>query len=177
MEWTLPGTVLQVSEQDVSQIPALFSSMFLSGGMVLSQVCSITGLECYTVQNWVKREFLSPPDNKRYSMVQLCRIIELNMLKSVLPMEQICGFVAYINAQMPTQTLDDADLYFLFVRLVAFYRQNKDLQQRRTYMQKLLTECPQETAHRVKKVLSIMVTAHMASQLRQEAEEMVRQLN
>ncbi len=177
MEWTLPGTVLQASVVEADQVQALFSSMFLSGGMVLSQVCSITGLESYTVQNWVKRALVPPPENKRYTMDQVCRVIVINMLKNVMPMEQICAFLPYINGKQDMQSLDDAQLYFLFVRLAAFYRLNKDLPQRRGYMQQLLSECPPECAERVKRVLGIMVTAHTASELRVEAEKMVQQLN
>ena len=89
MKWTLPGTTLTVEREDAKFNEQQFTSMFFGGGIVLSQVSAITGLEPYTVQNWVKREFLPPPDHKRYNMNQLCRIININMLKKVLPMEQI----------------------------------------------------------------------------------------
>ena len=97
MKWRIPGTVLQIERENADGVEEIFSSMFLAGGMVLSQVSNITGLEPYTVQNWVKRGFLSPPQHKRYSMNQLCRILHINMLKSVLPLEQICGLLSYIN--------------------------------------------------------------------------------
>ena len=74
MNWTIPGTVLQAPRQEAAHIPEQFRSMFLAGGIVLSQVSAITGLENYTVQNWVKRGFLTPPQNKRYTLRQLCRI-------------------------------------------------------------------------------------------------------
>ena len=60
MEWFIPGTVLKADK--ASNIEQQFSAMFLGGGIVLSQVTGITGLEAYTVQNWVKRGFLSPPE-------------------------------------------------------------------------------------------------------------------
>ena len=65
MKWTVPGTVLQIQREDADNIEEIFSSMFLAGGMVLGQVASVTGLEPYTVQNWVKRGFLPPPKNRR----------------------------------------------------------------------------------------------------------------
>ena len=89
MIWTLPGTTLTVDREDSRFIEQQFSSMFFGGGIVLSQVAAVTGLEPYTVQNWVKREFLPPPDHKRYNMNQLCRVITINMLKKVLPMEEM----------------------------------------------------------------------------------------
>ena len=61
MEWILPGTVLKAEAEEAGNVEAMFSPMFLAGGMVLSQVSSITGLEPYIIQNWVKRGFISPP--------------------------------------------------------------------------------------------------------------------
>ena len=75
MNWILPGTVLEMDREEADQAEARISALFLAGGMVLSQVTDLTGLEPYTVQNWVKRGFLPPPVRKRYSRRQLCRII------------------------------------------------------------------------------------------------------
>ena len=63
MNWILPGTVLEVDGSRPEAADELFSSLFVTGGLVLSQVCQITGLEPYAVQNWVKRGFLAPPWN------------------------------------------------------------------------------------------------------------------
>ena len=63
MKWTIPGTVLRIERDNADGVEEMFSSMFLAGGMVLSQVASITGLEPYTIQNWVKRGFLPPPQH------------------------------------------------------------------------------------------------------------------
>ena len=66
MNWTLPGTTLSLNRSEADQVGNLFQSMFLAGGLTLSQVSSITGLEPYAIQNWVKRGFLAPPQRKRY---------------------------------------------------------------------------------------------------------------
>lgn len=58
MQWTIPGTTLSAQRQEADSVDKLFQSMFLAGGLTLSQVASITGLEPYTIQNWVKRGFL-----------------------------------------------------------------------------------------------------------------------
>ena len=180
MKWTIPGTVLQV--QDTEHIEEQFSSMFLAGGMVLSQVASITGLEPYTVQNWVKRGFLTPPQNKRYTLRQLCRILNINMLKSALPLEEICGLLQYINGDLDDESddlIDDSQLYFLFVRLAAYHRQMNNQEGRETYLEKVLENYREPVPGakaRVEKVLRIMLTAWAASQLRQTAEKMVLEL-
>lgn len=120
MKWKIPGTVLEVDPAVPEQAQELFSSLFLAGGLVLSQVAQITGLEAYMVQNWVKRGFLSPPEKKKYSMDQLCRIIMINMLKSALPMESICSLLSAINGKLDDEgddSISDSRLYFYFLRL------------------------------------------------------------
>lgn len=179
MQWMIPGTVLQGQTGDAQHIEEQFNAMFLAGGMVLSQVASITGLEPYTIQNWVKRGFLTAPQKKRYTRRQLCRIININMLKAALPIEEVCGLLQYINGDLNDESddlIDDATLYFLFVRLAAEHRQMNDPQGREQALDRLL-EGYQEpvpgAAERVKKVLRIMLTAWAAALLRQTAEKMV----
>ena len=182
MKWTIPGTVLQVQQEDAANIPEQLSSMFLAGGIVLSQVASVTGLEPYTIQNWVKRGFLAPPQKKRYDLEQLCRIITINMLKSALPLEDICGLLEYINGDLDDESddlIDDSKLYFLFLRLAAYHRQMQNPAGRDEYMKKILDEYEEPVPgarERVEKVLRIMLTAWAASQLRQAAEKMVSDL-
>lgn len=180
MNWTIPGTVLTQPRTEAAHIREQFSSMFLGGGLLLSQVSGITGLEAYTVQNWVKRGFLSPPEKKRYSLQQLCRIITVNMLKSVLPMERVCGLLGYINGQLDDTSddmIDDAELYFLFVRLAARVRELD--QDRDSLLEKALEDYKEPVPgakERVKKVLRIMLTAWLAARMRQEAEQMLTEL-
>ena len=182
MHWNIPGTTLTVAQGDVESIPETFRSMFLAGGMVLSQVSSVTGLEPYTVQNWVKRGFLTSPQQKRYTLRQLCRIININMLKDALSMEQICGLLTYINGQMDDESddiIDDTTLYFMFLRLVVHHRQMNDPAGRDKYLQQVLAEYQEPVPGakaRVEKVLRIMLTAWAAAQLRKVADAMVKAL-
>lgn len=67
MEWTLPGTVLSVDADRPQAAEEVFSSLFLAGGLVLSQVTQVTGLEPYIIQNWVRRGFLAPPKQRKYT--------------------------------------------------------------------------------------------------------------
>lgn len=182
MNWNIPGTVLAVPMEEMDHIQEMFSSMFLAGNMALGQISNITGLEPHTVQNWVKRGFLAPPQNKRYSLNQLCRILNINMLKSALSLEQICGLLQYINGSLEDESddlIDDARLYFLFLRLAAYHRQMHNPAGRDTYLQQILADYKEPVPgarERVEKVLQIMLTAWAASQLRQTAEKMVNDL-
>lgn len=182
MNWTIPGTVLTVQKQDAQYIPEQFQSMFLAGGMVLSQVASITGVESHTIQNWVKRGFLTPPVNKRYTLRQLCRIININMLRGALPLDRICALLGYVNGQLDDERddiIDDAELYFMFVKLASTLRDHYEPQQRQILLDQTLKDYQEPypgAADRVRKALQIMLTAWMAARTRQEAERMLQEI-
>lgn len=182
MQWTIPGTVLQADEQDAEHIEAIFQPMFLAGGMVLSQVAIITGLEPYIIQNWVKRGFLSPPQNKRYTLRQLCRILIINTLKGVLPMDRICGMLGYINGILSDESddiIDDSVLYFMFVRLVSRAKELERADHWESAIEAVLADyqesCP-GARERIAKVLRIMVVGHISSRMKQEAEMLLAEL-
>ncbi len=182
MNWSIPGTVLTVPRSEVASIPQQLTAMFLGGGVVLSQVTAITGLEPYTVQNWVKRGFLPPPEHKRYNMNQLCRIIMISMLKHTLHMEQICGLMAYINGDLDNTAddlIDDARLYFMFLELASGLSEHPDEESRQNAIDAVLSTYAEPVPgarERVKKVLGIMLTAWAASRLHDEAQRLLTQL-
>lgn len=182
MKWRIPGTVLQIERENADGVEEVFSSMFLAGGMVLSQVSNITGLEPYTVQNWVKRGFLSPPQHKRYSMNQLCRILHINMLKSVLPLEQICGLLSYINGKLDEESddiIDDSRLYFLFVRLASRAKELDDPAAWEQALEAALADYREPVPGarvRIEKALRVMLTAWVAARMRHAAETMLQEL-
>ena len=183
MNWALPGTVIEIPRQDAEHVEDLFTSMFLGGGIVLSQVSAITGLEPYTVQNWVKRGFLAPPERKRYTLRQLCRILNINMLKSVLSMERICGMLGYINGQLDDESddvIDDSRLYFMFVKLAARSRELYSEQDRASVLEHYLADYEEPVPgakERVKNVLRVMLTAWLAARMQQEAEKLLENLD
>lgn len=182
MDWIIPGTVLQAERAQAGHIPDQFRSMFLGGGMVLSQVAAITGLEPHTVQNWVRRGFLTPPENKRYSLRQLCRLININMLKSVLPIERVCGLLGYINGQLNDESddiIDDSVLYFMFVGLAARARELYNPQEAEVLLRQTMADYEEPmpgAKQRVEKALRIMLVAWIAARMRQEAEQMLSEI-
>ena len=182
MHWTIPGTALTIPKEEADQIPAQFRAMFLPGGMTLSQVSAITGLEPYTIQNWVKRGFLTPPQNKRYTLRQLCRIIHINMLKAVLPLERICSLLSFVNGQLDSELddmIDDSDLYFIFVGLAAHTQELYRAEDRESVLEEALADYQEPipgAKERVKQTLRIMLTAWLAARMTQEAERMLKTL-
>lgn len=182
MHWRLPGTILSIDRADAATIEKQFSSMFLGGGIVLSQVAGITGLEPYTIQNWVKRGFLPPPDHKRYNINQLCRIININLLKRSLLMEQIVGLLSYINGSLSDTSddiIDDSQLYFLFVKLAASAPSLRDPNEANASIEALLQDYQEPipgAKERVAKVMKVMITAWAAARLHDAANRMAAEL-
>lgn len=184
MDWIIPGTVISARRDDPGAAQAQISSMFLAGGMVRSQVAAVTGLEAYAIQNWVKRGFLSPPVGKRYTCRQFCRIVIINMLKGILPMEKICGLLSYVNGKLDIESddsIDDSQLYFAFLHVAAKLR---DLAADQTALRRAIDESltdyrePMPGAReRVEQVLLIMLTAWASAQLRREAENLIANLS
>ena len=182
MDWTIPGTVLTARRADADATQGQFQALFLGGGIALSQVTSITGLDPYMIQNWVKRGFLAKPAQKRYSLNQLCRIITINMLKGILPMDRICGLLSYVNGRLDDESddlIDDAALYFLFLRLASQARELDTPDHWNQAIEETLADY-QEPApgarERVAQVLRVMLTAWVAARMAQEADRMLSAL-
>ena len=183
VQWTIPGSALTGELDQADQLNQVFGAMFLPGGMVLSQVARISGLESYTIQNWVKRGFLSPPKEKRYTLRQLCRILNINMLKGALTMEQICGLLSYINGALDDESddlIDDAELYFMFVKLAVRSRDQHSMEEWENTILTVLQQYHEPVPgakDRIYKVLKIMIAAWVTTRMRLETEKMLAEIN
>ena len=182
MQWTIPGTTLTGERENADRIDGLMQSMFLAGGLTLSQVSSITGLEPYAIQNWVKRRYLSPPVAKRYNMEQVCRILNINILRGNMPIEQIVHLMTYLNGQLDDEgddLVDDTQLYFYFVRLAARARYIGGTKAWDDALVEI-TENYQEPVPGARDklilVLKIMLTVWVANILKTQAEDMIAKL-
>ena len=180
--WNIPGTVLQADRSAVDSIPQQLEALFFGGGITLSQVTAITGLEAHTVQNWVKRGFLTSPEKKRYTLRQLCRILNIHMLRGVMPIEKICRLLAYVNGELSDESDDmisDTELYFMFVRLAARLKELYEPEEAEKMLTEYLADYEEPVPgarERVRTVLRIMLTAWLASRMMQETEAMLQQL-
>lgn len=182
MQWTIPGTTLTGERDQADSVESLFQPLFLAGGLTLSQVASITGLEPYTIQNWVKRGFLPPPRKKRYDMEQVCRIININILKGNMPLEQIIHLMSYLNGSLTDESddlVDDTMLFFLFVKLSARARYiggSKAWDDALVEITEDYREPVPGAREKLIKVLKVMLTVWCANMLKQQAEAMIAQL-
>ena len=182
MQWTIPGTTLTGERENADRTDGLFQSLFLAGGLTLSQVSSITGLEPYTIQNWVKRKFLAPPQGKRYDMEQVCRLININILKGTMPLEQIIHLMRYLNGDLTDEAddlVDDTMLFFFFVRLAARARYiggSKAWDDALVEITEDYHEPIPGAREKLIRVLKIMLTVWCANKLKEQAEALITQL-
>jgi DNA-binding transcriptional MerR regulator len=173
MKTYLPGSAIEMIETGKGAAEKLLTGLYIGGDLVLSQVAKITGLESHMIQNWVARGFLPPPKNKKYTRRQLSRILIINMLRSVLPLDEICSLLSYVNGHLNDESddsIDDARLYIYMVRMTIEGEED---------CCGLLGDYaePYEGAKkRVEAVLQIMATAYAASELKRKAEEMIKDI-
>ena len=172
----LPGTTFEIGSITRDCAQEVFRTMFAGGGLMLSQVSQLTGLEPHVVQNWVKRGFLSPPKHKQYSKDQFCRIAIINMLRESLHMEDICRLMSYLNGKLNDESDDrmcDSDIYNLYCNLLsALEGEPMTDVLLGTEVSRVTEETVADptTKSRLKTVLSVMALAHRASELRRAAE-------
>ena len=182
MDWIIPGTTLTARREDAGYIDKQLEAMFLGGGISLGQAAHITGLEPYAIQNWVKRGFLTSPVQKKYSLNQLCRILNINMLKAALPMEQICSLLGYLNGVLNDEgddLIDDSRLYFMFVRLAARARYIGGTQSWDDALVEVTADYVEPVPGAREKLVAVlrtMLTAWVAAQLKSQAEKMAAEL-
>lgn len=103
----IPGTATPFGNISDSAF-ALFKPMIIAaGGLTLAQVCSVTGLEGSTIQNWVKRGFIAHPVKKRYFERQLSRILILSALRDCMQLDNIAALLKYINGEVEDSSDDN----------------------------------------------------------------------
>jgi len=174
MQRILPGSTLHFDPALHGTAETLFSAMYAGGDLMLAQVSHIAGVEPYVIQNWVARGFLPPPKAKRYSRRQLSRILIINMLRSVLPLEEICRLLRYVNGHLndiSDDLVDDSDLYMALVALTG-----EDPPELRDALPEYREPFP-GARRRVEQVLEIMLLSYRAAVLKEQAMEYIGRLD
>ncbi|MBU5462885.1 DUF1836 domain-containing protein [Lachnoclostridium sp. MSJ-17] len=96
MQTFIPGTTLPY-EGDEGMFSKIRPLIRATDGLTLSQVCAITGLEGSSIQNWVKRGFVSRPEQKKYRERQLARILLISSLRDCMPLDRIGALMGMVN--------------------------------------------------------------------------------
>lgn len=184
MSTTFPGTTIEVLKISKGSSAALFDGIFATGGITLSQICVMTGLEPYLVQNWVKRGFVSSPVKRVYSREQFARIIIINMLRESLQIDRICGLIRIIGGVLDDTSDDlirDDELYHRYVDMLS--DDSLDLTKPASVLsaaEKAIEDFEEPISGAKKKlvrILQVMLYAHSASKLRDSAAEILSTLS
>ncbi len=180
---TYPGTAIEVSVLEKGSSKQLFDSIFVTGGVTLSQVCIMTGIEPYLVQNWVKRGFVSSPKKRLYSESQFARIIIINMLRESLQIDSICELVSITGRTLNDESDDiikDDVLYHKYVDMLAQSSINPhDAKSVMAAADKAAGELDgkgQVSEKQLSRVLQVMIYAHFSSELRRSADMLYKEL-
>ena len=179
----LPGTLIETGTLLDGDSRRIFDNIFACGGLMLSQVCNMTGLEAYTVQNWVKRRYVSSPKGRMYDVDQFSRLVVINMLKDSLQLDSIEKLLSYINGHLDDHADDmitDSELYHLFVSILILLDGANDIECTRNYAEQVTHNYKEPlpgAKKRLVKVLVIMTQSYYSAELKRRAEMMMNELD
>ncbi len=179
----LPGTTIEIAVPSAAAAKDILDNVFICGGLMMSQVARLTGLEPYMIQNWVKRGFLSSPTQKLYSKRQFCRIAIINMLRDGMQIEKITGLLSYINGRLDDESDDiihDADLYIYYIAAICSVETVMDEKEIAKHLETVVADFSEPFAgakKRLIKVLAVMFNAHLSATFRKRAEDVLNTLD
>jgi len=179
MQKKFPGTQVPVSD-----VPLLQSIFSVTGGITLSQVCEITGLEAGTVHNWISRGYLNPPTGRKYSKSQVARIILINMMRDTLALEKIAKILSHANGDLLDKSddlMDDSDIYNCLCDILIPAEKNevidiKELFKRTEEYLKDFNEPYSGARGRLELVLKIIICAWESANLKKHAEQLTENI-
>lgn len=182
MENNIPGTTIPY--EGGGSMFAMFRPLIkATDGLTLSQVCAITGLEGSTIQNWVKRGFVSRPVNKKYRERQLARILLISSLRDSMKIDRIGELMSTVNGDA-NDTGDDIiseeQMYDYFCEVIgsASGEVIKPAEFPRIVAQTTSDYEPpsEDAAKRLNDALTVMVFAYASARLKQQADSLFLQI-
>ncbi len=180
MNRIIPGTTLKFSEQArVSAFSVISPVLEATGGLTLSQLSKLTGLEGTTIQNWIKRGWVSATKSKKYSEKQVLRILLINMLRGAMKLDDIAGLMKYINGDVEDTSddiIDDILLYNILCRII-FTAEDEgafDTDSVRNLISRELMDYSKEIRsvdNKLNKAMFVMIMAYRSAYLKAEMEK------
>lgn len=122
MQRLIPATTMKFSEDARNSAFSVISPILeATGGLTLSQLSKLTGLEGSTIQNWIKRGWIAATKGKKYSEKQVIRILLFNMLRGSMTFDRIAQLMTYINGDVEDTSDDiiaDITLYNILCKII-----------------------------------------------------------
>ena len=179
MHRVIPGTTLKYSEQAREAAFTMVAPVLeATGGLTLSQLSKLTGLEGSTIQNWIKRKWVPATVGKKYSEKQVIRILLINMLRGVMKLEDIARLMCYINGDVEDTSDDiisDIALYNMLCRIIFSAEDNGAFSPEsiRKLINKEISiseKSIRSDEDKLRKAMYVMVMAYRCSVLKRETE-------
>jgi len=178
----LPGieAYIEPGVKGFSKIEMLLAA---TGGLSLSQVCAVTGLEGSTIQNWVKRGWVAHPNGKRYEEVHIARILIINALKECIKLEHIALLMEYINGpdQKGPVIIKESELFNFLCE--ALGRMGKAQDSSRGGVEAVVDSVTRsysgpkpDSRPRIRKALALMMYACVCTDVKRRTENMMQQI-
>lgn len=184
MELTnIPGTNIPDSPGNPSAFSLISPLVTAAGGLSLSQIKVITGLEGSTIQNWVKRGWVSKPQNKKYDELQLARILLISALRDAIRIDQIVQLIEHaclppVPGGPPACT--EATLFDCLCRVIRPLNMESGVsfEQIRRHVSQISREIGDraDVQEQLSTVLEIMVAAHLSSRLQRYADDLTARI-
>lgn len=182
----IPGTTLKYVEQARNEAFSVVSPVLeATGGLTLSQLSKLTGIEGSTIQNWIKRGWVASTIGKKYSEKQVIRILLINMLRGIMKLEEIAKLMVYVNGDVEDTSddiIDDVTLYNILCSII-FEAEDKGAFERR-HLSILIEESVRQHASSVrygadklKKAMMIMILAYRGSYIKSEMEKEIEDIS
>lgn len=179
----IPGTTLKYSESIRNEAFSAVSPVLeATGGLTLSQISKLTGIEGSTIQNWIKRGWVSATTGKKYRQRQVIRIILINMFRGVMKLEDIARLMTYVNGDVEDSSddiIDDVILYNILCRIIFDAEDNGAFE--KESLKEVIDEAVRQSARNIKhgddkfrKAMLIMILAYRSSYLKSEMESELR---
>ncbi len=181
MNRVIPGTTLKFSEQArVSAFSLISPVLEATGGLTLSQLSKLTGIEGTTIQNWIKRGWVSSTVGKKYSERQVVRILLINMLRSAMKLEDIANLMSYVNGDVEDSSDDiisDISLYNMLCRII-FTAEDEGAfgtEKTRSLIDKEISENSRDIANeeKLRKAMFVMVMGYRSGYLKNLADNVL----
>lgn len=172
----IPGTKISYTDGRVG-FSYFVPLIRATDGLTLSQVCTLTGLETSTIQNWVKRGFVPHPVNKFYRERHLARILLISALRDSMQIDRVGELLHLINGDTDDESDDiigEEKLYDIFCSLIAECDENVFDDEKVKVLVEKATESynpsDETSIHRLRQALTVMIYAYMSGLFKKKCE-------
>ena len=176
-----PGMAAGPDSKGFAKIEMLLEA---TGGLSLSQVCAVTGLEGSTIQNWVKRGWVEHPVGKKYEEIHIARILIINALKECIKLEHIALLMSYVNGKSQDGSeaiIKESTLYNYLCEALKLSSQTDD--HSKSGVESVINDVIKDyrdpnpdSRIRIRKALTLMMFACVCTDVKRRTEAMMGQI-